>query len=111
MKNLVMVNRLKDNAKRIYELPVGMTLTPGTVLMVEYAGGTALAVAASNNYEVDDNAETMIRDLLHITHYGAYQKVVKVLTENDVWPAEPEDEETDEAEDETAVEADEAEDE
>ena len=107
MKNLVMVLRLKDNAKRLYTLPDEMVIPKGTILEVEFVGGTALGVAVTDNHQLDDEQEALTREFLHVDPNAEYRKVVNVLIRDAVkWPdadaADDEDADEDADEDDTA---------
>ena len=105
MKNLLMVLRLKDNARRIYAAPEGFVIPKGTILEVEFVGGTALGVAVTDSHEMDDAQEALTRELLHVNPNAEYRKVVNILNREPVqWPVD--DTEADEGEDAEA-EADE----
>ena len=87
MKNLVMVLRLKDNAKRLYALPDELVIPKGTILEVEFVGGTALGVAVTDNHQLDDEQEALTREFLHVNPNAEYRKVVNVLIRDAVkWP-------------------------
>lgn len=99
MKNLVMVLRLKDNAKRLYALPDELVIPKGTILEVEFVGGTALGVAVTDNHQLDDEQEALTREFLHVNPNAEYRKVVNVLIRDAVkWP----DADADAADDENA---------
>ena len=107
MKNLVMVLRLKDNAKRLYALPDELVIPKGTILEVEFVGGTALGVAVTDNHQLDDEQEALTREFLHVNPNAEYRKVVNVLIRDAVkWP----DADVDAADDEDADEDDSAQD-
>lgn len=107
MKNLVMVLRLKDNAKRLYALPDELVIPKGTILEVEFVGGTALGVAVTDNHQLDDEQEALTREFLHVNPNAEYRKVVNVLIRDAVkWP----DADADAADDEDADEDDTAQD-
>ena len=107
MKNLVMVLRLKDNAKRLYALPDELVIPKGTILEVEFVGGTALGVAVTDNHQLDDEQEALTREFLHVNPNAEYRKVVNVLIRDAVkWP----DADADAADDEDADEDDSAQD-
>ena len=109
MKNLVMVLRLKDNAKRLYALPDELVIPKGTILEVEFVGGTALGVAVTDNHQLDDEQEALTREFLHVNPNAEYRKVVNVLIRDAVkWPDA--DADTDAADDEDADEDDSAQD-
>ena len=59
MKNIVKVLRFKDNATRLYQLPAGMVLDRGTVVEVEFAGGSAFGVTVSKSYCGDSEESIM----------------------------------------------------
>lgn len=87
MKNLVMVLRLKDNAKRLYTLPDELVIPKGTVLEVEFVGGTALGVAVTDSHLMDDQTEALTREFLHVNPNADYRKVVNVMIRDAVkWP-------------------------
>ena len=89
MKNLLMVLRLKDNARRIYTAPEGFVIPKGTILEVEFVGGTALGVAVTDSHEMDDAQETLTRELLHVDPNADFRKVVNVLNREAVqWPVD-----------------------
>ena len=109
MKNLVMVLRLKDNAKRLYALPDELVIPKGTILEVEFVGGTALGVAVTDNHQLDDEQEALTREFLHVNPNAEYRKVVNVLIRDAVkWPDA--DTDADAADDEDADEDDSAQD-
>ena len=113
MKNLVMVLRLKDNAKRLYALPDELVIPKGTILEVEFVGGTALGVAVTDNHQLDDEQEALTREFLHVNPNAEYRKVVNVLIRDAVkWPDADaaDDEDADATDDEDADEDDTAQD-
>ena len=89
MKNLVLVLRLKDNARRLYVAPDGFVIPKGTILEVEFLSGTSLGVAMTDNREMDDQQEDLIREFLHINPVAEYRKVVNILNREAVqWPVD-----------------------
>ena len=106
MKNLVLVLRLKDNAKRLYTAPDGFVIPKGTILEVEFVGGTALGVAMTDNHEMDDAQEALTREFLHVHPNAEFRKVVNVLNREAVqWPVD--DPDTDEDGEDAADDQDE----
>ena len=102
MKNIVMVMRYKDNAKKIYCLPEGTTVKPGTHVRVEFPNefSTCDGVAISDSYEVDENTAKMVAVFHHIPGdtLDGLKRVVSIYEEHLVeWPA-AEAEETEEPE-------------
>ena len=83
MKNIVKVLRFKDNATRLYQLPAHYALSKGTVVEVEFAGGTAFGVTVSESY-CGDYEEKMLRDLFNVLPATEFKRVVAVYDKSDV---------------------------
>ena len=106
MENIVMVLRYKDNAKRIYALPEGISVKVGTMVRVEFPNefSTCDGVAVSDSYEVDEATAKMVAVFHHIPGdtLDNLKKVTSISEEHVVeWPADEEAEEA-EAEQEEA---------
>ena len=87
MKNIIMARRYGSDNSWLYEMPLGVTAKPGTILTVEYireTGSTAVAYAVSNSYEIDETAEKMIADILHIRSLDNLKRVRSVYSETPV---------------------------
>ena len=90
MKNIVKVLRFKDNATRLYQIPTGMVLDRGTVVEVEFAGGSAFGVTVSKSY-CGDTEESMIRDMFNVLPGADFKKVIAVCEKSDVaWQTDDE---------------------
>ncbi len=83
MKNIVKVLRFKDNATRLYQLPTHYALSKGTIVEVEFAGGTAFGVTVSESY-CGDYEEKMLRDLFNVLPATEFKRVVAVYDKSDV---------------------------
>lgn len=104
MKNIVKVLRFKDNAARLYVLPEGVAVKEGSLVSVEYPTmtATAVGVAVTDSYEVDDNGAKMVAAMHHMHDLDRLKKVVCVYDETRLdWPMEE-----DPDEDEPEVECD-----
>lgn len=78
MKNIAMFRRFGSENSRLYELPAGVEVHPGTIVTVDYVNGsTATAFAVSNSWNVDSLTEKMIADLFHF-HSGTLDNLKKV---------------------------------
>lgn len=87
MKNIVKVQRFKDNATRLYQLPTCYVLDKGTVVEVEFGNGTALGVTVSASY-CGIYEEKMMRDLFNVLPSTEFKRVVAVYERNEVdWTA------------------------
>ncbi len=87
MKNIVKVLRFKDNATRLYQLPTCCAVDKGTVVEVEFGGGTAFGVTASASY-CGDYEEKMLRDLFNVLPSTEFKRVVAIHERNEVdWTA------------------------
>lgn len=87
MKNIVKVLRFKDNATRLYQLPTCYALDKGTVVEVEFGGGTAFGVTVSATY-CGIYEEKMLRDLFNVLPSTEFKRVVAVHERNEVdWTA------------------------
>ena len=103
MKTIAMFRRFGSEVSRLYELPEGANVMPGTIVTVDYAreaGSTATAYAVSYSYTVDETQEKMIADLLHIRNLGDLKRVRSIYTETPVDYADEVAEEADETEEE-----------
>ena len=66
MINTVMARRFESTrGNRLYRLPEGVTVTPGTVLTVEYlpGGQTAMAYATQDSREYDEHEALLVGNL------------------------------------------------
>ncbi len=98
MKNIVKVLRYKDNAKRIYALPEGISVKVGTMVRVEFPDSlnTCDGVAVSDSYEVDEATAKMVAVFHHIPGdtLDNLKRVTSIYEEHVVeWPAAEEAEE------------------
>ena len=91
MKNIVKVLRFKDNAARLYILPEGVAVKEGTLVTVEYSSvdATAVGVAVTDSYEVDDNGAKMVAAMHHMHNLDHLKRVLCVYDETRLdWPVE-----------------------
>lgn len=105
MKNIITINRLTDNARRIYELPEDAAVTKGTLVKVatRYGGEALLGIAATDNILMDEDQIKAVRVTLGMCESGNFVKVLAVYDEPKElkYPTEadkPEDDEPEEAE-------------
>ena len=97
MKNIVKVLRYKDNAKRLYVLPEGISVKVGTMVRVEFPDSlnTCDGVAVSDSYEVDEATAKMVAVFHRIPGdtLDNLKKVTSIYEEHVVeWPVDEEDE-------------------
>ena len=91
MKNIVKVLRFKDNAARLYILPEGVTVKEKTLVTVEYQSvdATAVGVAVTDSYEVDDNGAKMVAAMHHMRNLDTLKKVLCIYDGTRLdWPVE-----------------------
>lgn len=94
MKNIVKVLRFKDNKVRLYEIPTVVALERGTVVEVEFDGGTAFGVTVSESY-CGDFEERMIRDLFNVLPGTDFKRIVAIYEKQTVaWDDSTTDEDT-----------------
>ena len=97
MKNIVKVLRYKDNAKRLYALPEGISVKVGTMVRVEFPDSlnTCDGMAVSDSYEVDEATAKMVAVFHHIPGdtLDNLKKVTSIYEEHVVeWPADEQEE-------------------
>ena len=84
MTNLIRVFNLTTNKTRIYRLPDDVNIAKATLVSIPFGTSTALGLAASDSWTVNEQELQNIRIALGIDANGTFKLVRSVYTETPI---------------------------